>query len=142
MTTSPSIAMYKPGSNKISQGDLGYICARNRQRAFNLVIREFKKSGITQAELARRLGKAAEVISRLLSRPRNWELDTFSELMFGISGAIPSYGAEYPLEIHKALQFEIIERAYDGPKTNPSFAPSDNRPQPTSSAQKMVAEAA
>jgi transcriptional regulator with XRE-family HTH domain len=93
--------MYKTDSNKISQGDLGYVCARNRQRAFNLVIREFKKSGITQAELARRLGKTPEVVSTLLSRPRNLELDTFSELMFAISGAIPSYGVEYPFAVTK-----------------------------------------
>jgi hypothetical protein len=77
---------------------LGYVRARNRQRAYNLVIGELKKSGITQADLARRLGKAPEVVSRLLSRPRNWELDTFSDLLFAISGAVPTYGASYPLD--------------------------------------------
>jgi hypothetical protein len=58
---------------------------------------EFKSSGITQAHLARRLGKGQDVISRLLSRAQNWELDTFSELMFGIRGAVPKYTATYPL---------------------------------------------
>jgi hypothetical protein len=98
MTTSQTTVLAKPeGSNKISAGTLGYIRARNRQRAFNLVIREFKKSGLTQADLARRLGKAPEIVSRLLSRPCNWELDTFSDLLFAISGAVPRFEADYPL---------------------------------------------
>jgi transcriptional regulator with XRE-family HTH domain len=102
MSTSRTTVLSKPeGSNKISLGTLGYIRARNRQRAYNLVIREFKKSGLTQADLARRLGKAAEVVSRLLSRPRNWELDTFSDLLFAISGAVPRFDTDYPLIARK-----------------------------------------
>jgi hypothetical protein len=98
MSTSQTTGLSKPtGSTKISLGTLGYICARNRQRAYDLVIKEFKKSGLTQADLARRLDKGAEVISRLLSRPRNWELDTFSELLFAISGAVVTYSLAYPL---------------------------------------------
>jgi hypothetical protein len=98
MSTSQTIGLSEPvGTDKISQGTLGYICTRNRQRQYDLVIREFKKSNLTQAGLGRRLGKSAEVISRLLARPGNWEADTFAELMFGISGAVPNYRADYPL---------------------------------------------
>lgn len=85
------------GAKKISAGILAYIRSRNRQRAYDLVVKEFKKSGLTQADLARRLGKPREVISRLLARPSNWETDTFSDLLFAISGAVASYRAEYPL---------------------------------------------
>jgi hypothetical protein len=99
MTTSATIGLSKPTrSDKISLGTLGYVRARNRQRAYDLVVRELKKSGITQAELARRMGKAPEVVSRLLSRPRNWELDTFADLLFAISGAVPTFGAGHPLD--------------------------------------------
>ena len=98
MNTSQTIGLCEPsGSAKISAGTLGYVCARHRQRQYDLVIREFKKSGLTQADLARRLGKSREVISRLLARPGNWESDTFSELLFGISGAVPTYRVHYPL---------------------------------------------
>jgi transcriptional regulator with XRE-family HTH domain len=98
MSTSQTTGLSEPvGADKISVGTLGYIRARHRQRAYDLVIREFKKSGMTQADLARRLGKSPEVISRLLARPSNWEADTFSDLLFAISGAIASYRAEYPL---------------------------------------------
>ena len=98
MSTSQTTGLSEPvETDKISIGTLGYIRARHRQRAYDLVIKEFKKSGITQADLARRLGKSPEVISRLLARPTNWEADTFSDLLFAISGAIASYRAEYPL---------------------------------------------
>jgi hypothetical protein len=100
MSTSRTTGLSEPtGSTKISLGTLGYICARNRQRAYDLLIKEFKKSRLTQADLARRLGKRAEVISRLLSRPRNWELDTFSALLFAISGGVVTYSLGYPLAV-------------------------------------------
>jgi hypothetical protein len=98
MSTSQTIGLSEPiGIARISAGTLGYVCARNRQRQYDLVIGEFKKSSLTQAELARRLGKSPEVISRLLARPGNWESNTFSELLFAISGAVPAYGVDYPI---------------------------------------------
>jgi transcriptional regulator with XRE-family HTH domain len=65
---------------------------------YDIVIREFKKSGLTQAQLADRLGKTPDVICRLLSRPGNWESNTFADLMFGISGAVPTFSIQHPLE--------------------------------------------
>jgi transcriptional regulator with XRE-family HTH domain len=89
MSTSQTTGLSEPvGTDKISIGTLGYVRARHRQRQYDLVIREFKKSGLTQADLARRLGKSPEVISRLLARPSNWEADTFADLLFATSGAV------------------------------------------------------
>ena len=103
MNTSPTTGLSEPvGSAKISLGTLGYVRARNRQRQYDLVIREFKRSGMAQAELARRLGKSPEVISRLLARPTNWEADTFADLLFGISGAVPAYRIEHPVSSQAA----------------------------------------
>lgn len=99
MTTSPTTSLSKPsGSEKVSLGTLGYVRARVKQRAFDLVVREFKKSGLSQRELAARLGKTPDVVCRLLSRPSNWELNTFSDLMFGISGAVPVFESRHPLD--------------------------------------------
>ena len=52
---------------------------------------------MTQAEPARRLNKSPKVISRSPARPTNWEADTFGDLLFGISGAVPAYRIEHPL---------------------------------------------
>ena len=104
MSTSRTTRLSEPtGSEKISIGTLGYVRARHRQRAYDLVIREFKRSGITRADLARRLGKGQDVISRLLSRPQNWELDTLCDLVFAISGTVPAYGTSFPLSGHTPI---------------------------------------
>lgn len=98
MTTSQTTGLSEPvGTAKISIGTLGYIRTRHRQRQYDVVIKEFKKSGLTQKDLGMRLGKAPEVISRLLARPQNWESDTFCDLLFAISGAVAAYRAEFPL---------------------------------------------
>jgi hypothetical protein len=92
MSILPNTWFSKPkNDDKISVGTLGYINVRIRQRAYDLVIREFKRAGISQATLARRWGKAPEIVSRFLARPGNWELNTLSEALFAISGAILSF---------------------------------------------------
>jgi hypothetical protein len=85
------------GAGRIPLGTLGYFRARNKWRVYDLVLREFKKSELSQADLARRLGKRPEVISRLLGAPGNWGLDTVSDLLFAIAGGEPVYGVAYPL---------------------------------------------
>jgi hypothetical protein len=85
------------GDNRVPLGTLGYFQARNKRRAYSLVMKEFRKSGLSQADLARRLGKGPDVVCRLLGGPGNWTLDTVSDLLFAISGAAPTLGVEYPL---------------------------------------------
>src|SRR6266850_1150188 len=77
---------------------LVYFRARHRMKLYSLVLGEFKKSGISQAELCRRLRKGPAQISRLLGGPGNWSLDTVSDLLFAISGAEPAYELRYPLD--------------------------------------------
>src|SRR6185295_17938761 len=100
MNTSRKISVpSKPaGSDKIPIGTLGYFRARNKHRMYDLVVKEFKKSGLTQADLARRLGLGTDRVCRLLGGPGNWTLDTASDLLFAISGAEPIYTLAYPLD--------------------------------------------
>ena len=99
MTTSKNgIGLSNPtGSDRIPVGTLGYFQARNKRNAYDLVLEEFEASGLSQADLARRLGKGTDVICRWLSGPGNWTLDTLSDLLFAISGSAPLYGKEKPL---------------------------------------------
>jgi hypothetical protein len=85
-----------------------YFRARNKNRAYDAVIREFLKSGLSQATLARRLGKRPEIISRLLGAPGNWTLDTVSDLLLAISGSEVKYEISSP--------FERRKRNYNGPQ--------------------------
>src|SRR5262249_30173468 len=96
MSTSQTSWLTKPqGDDEVSRSTLAYLTARIRRRAWELVIAEFEKSGISQATLARRWRKAPEVVSRLLSRPGNWELNTLTEALFVINGAVPTFGTVY-----------------------------------------------
>jgi len=92
------------GTEKISSGTFGYFRGRNRHRLYSLVVREFQKSGLSQANLARRMGKGTDVICRWLAAPSNWEADTLSDLLFAISGAAPVYTVEHPLAQDHPIQ--------------------------------------
>jgi hypothetical protein len=61
-------------------------------------MRELSRSGITRAELARRLGKGADRVSRMLGGPANWTIITLADLLFAIGGGVPAYGVDYPLD--------------------------------------------
>ena len=52
-----------------------------RLRLYEAVIKEFLESGVTKAELARRIGRKPEQITRWLGAPGNWTLDTVSDLL-------------------------------------------------------------
>jgi hypothetical protein len=107
MSTSQTTGLSEPvGTDKISIGTLAYIRARHRQRQYDLVIREFKKSSLTQADLARRLGKSPEIISRLLARPSNWEADTFADLLFAISGGVAKIEVAHPFAVATAAPIQ------------------------------------
>jgi hypothetical protein len=80
----------------ISDGTFAYFCSRNRMQAFSVVNQEFERSGITKAELAKRMGKGQDRVCRLLGAPGNWTLDTVSELLLAISGAQLVYSIAYP----------------------------------------------
>jgi hypothetical protein len=100
MPTSKKISsLSKPDRDeRIPLGTLGYFRARNRYRIHDVVLKAFAKSGISQATLARRLGKKPDVICRWLGAPGNWTLDTVSDLLFAISGTEPNYSLSSPLD--------------------------------------------
>lgn len=60
-------------------------------RAFNLVHKEIKESGISRAALADRLGLGQDRVSKLLGAPGNWTLDTISDVIFAARGALVDY---------------------------------------------------
>lgn len=68
---------------------LSYFQARLKNRLHDFIISKFfemeKTRGLTRADLARRIGRKPEVITRLLGAPGNWTLDTVSDLLIGIA---------------------------------------------------------
>jgi hypothetical protein len=81
----------------ISVGKKEYFRARLQSKFHQLVVSEFirqEDQGLTRAELARRIGKRNEVISRLFGAPGNWTLNTASDLLLGM-GAEPELGVHH-----------------------------------------------
>jgi len=100
MNTSRTMSrLSKPFDNEpVPPATLEYMRTRNRMRLFDLVHKELKRSGITRAQLSRRMGRGLDRISHLLGAPGNWTLDTASDLLFAISGAEIGYQLAYPLD--------------------------------------------
>jgi hypothetical protein len=72
----------------IPVGKLEYFRARLQSRLHQAVLDEWLRQedrGLSQAELARRIGKKPEVINRLLGSPGNWTLNTVSDLLLGMA---------------------------------------------------------
>jgi hypothetical protein len=98
MNTSRKITtLSKPtGNDPIPLGTFWYFRARNQMHLYSLVIDEFVKSALTQADLARRLGKTPDRVCKMLATPGNWESNTASDYLFAISGAEINYSLSYP----------------------------------------------
>jgi hypothetical protein len=85
---------------KVSEATLAYFRERLRNRIHQFILRQFQarqERGLTQADVARVLGRRPEQINRWLGTPGNWTLDTISDLMLAISKAELEF-SEYPLE--------------------------------------------
>lgn len=86
------------GPPEIHAWAFDYMAQRAKWHAFDLVMDEYKRSGISEAELERRLsvrhGKAW--VSQALSSPTSWTIETLAELLFAISGAEPKFSVGFP----------------------------------------------
>ena len=80
---------------EIPVGKRAYFRERFRNNLYDMVVSEFQRqqqeSGLTKAELTRRIGSRPEQVTRWLGAPGNWTLDTVSDLLLGL-GCEPSVG--------------------------------------------------
>lgn len=82
---------------RIPPAKLAYFRERLRNRLHQFVLREFvarQREGLSQADLARVLGRRPEQINRWLGSPGNWEIDSISDLMLAISKSELDFKAE------------------------------------------------
>ena len=99
MNTFPTTSLSKPtGAEKVPAGALAYMRTRLRRRLHSLILKEFAGSRLSQADLARRLGKKPELVCRWLAAPVNFRLSTLSDLLFAINGGEIVDEMQYPLD--------------------------------------------
>ena len=82
--------------DKIPLGTLSYFRERFRDRLYDLVIEEFltqqKENNLKKADIARRIGRRPEQVTRWFGAPGNWTLETVSDLLLAITKAEPAVG--------------------------------------------------
>lgn len=92
-----SIELAKPvESTALSPRAVGYVTENARAEVFDLVVRNCIEAGISNALLAKRMGKDPSQISRLLGAPGNWTIDTIAKLLFAIDGRFLSVDSYWP----------------------------------------------
>ena len=73
----------------IPVGKLAYFRERLRNRLYEFVAKEFlerqEREGLTRADVARRIRRRPEQVTRWLGAPGNWTLDTLSDLMVAMA---------------------------------------------------------
>lgn len=77
---------------KLKRRDIAYYRQRQKNRVFTAMAaffaEEAEKGNITKKELANRLGRDPAQITRWLSAPSNFELDTLSDILLAMGAEI------------------------------------------------------
>lgn len=134
ITSRKTFTLSKPkGDDPIPLGVLGFLRANNKYDVYELVLKEFQRSGLTQAQLGRRIRKNPDRVCKILGGPGNWTLDTVSDLLFAIGGGVAKYSMSYPLD-EAARNFStddilsLKDHSDDKPGTGSSEGPGINWP--------------
>ncbi|WMT88248.1 helix-turn-helix transcriptional regulator [Pelagibacterium sp. 26DY04] len=94
-TSQTDIGLYEPVDGaKVDFATLKYMAALSRHHAHDCLVDAFVRSGISQSELAHRVGYDKSRVSRLLNTPANLTVETLGEMLFAIDGSSPVYGCK------------------------------------------------
>lgn len=129
-------------AERLPPADLGYFRARFTNAIHQLVLERFlelqAQNGFKRADLARRIRTRPEQVTRWLSSPGNWELETLSDMLLGM-------GCE-PVLTLKSLPSETTtsrrSRGFDLPTMYSTQTPSFQSPRGVGSQGRSLKEIA
>jgi hypothetical protein len=98
----------------LGEYEVEYFRQRWKNRMHARVLRSFldkssEEGNFTRADLARRLGKRPEQITRWLGAPGNWTMDTVSDLLLAM-------GQEPVADVMDLSELPLSNRHYERPK--------------------------
>lgn len=100
---------------------------RNRNRVYEAVIKALEEasgsSGCTRKEIAARIGKSAPQVSRWLSGPSNWTLDTISDLLFAVDAEM-DYNVVFHQNRTRSNTFTVVGEPVSVRSTSPGTSAS------------------
>jgi hypothetical protein len=85
------------GDEVIDRFTLSYMAGLTRDRIHQVLLEAFERSGITKAELARRLDWDPSRVSKVLNTSSNITAETLGEVLFAIDGSCPRVTRDWPL---------------------------------------------
>jgi hypothetical protein len=94
--------------DRIPLRTLEFFRNRLRIQLFELVVSEYVKqarTGFTKRDLARRINRRPEQVTRWLATPGNWTLETISDLLLAISETEPMIGLRKLNRLDKTMDF-------------------------------------
>jgi DNA-binding phage protein len=125
MTISPTHAMNAIAETKIDPYWVGYFRETLRGEIYELMVEAFDQSELTKADLARKLGRRPEQITRWLSAPSNLESDTLSDILLALGlrpvvhlkriEAEPSNQQQHPFAARLEGSATELSGVYDNP---------------------------
>lgn len=108
--------MFAGNIDLISLDDIHYYRERHRNRVFSAVIERFAKlvetTGLTKREIAVRLKKDPAQITRWLSGPSNWTLDTGSDLLLAMGAELDQAVAEINEKTKEQREVHPLAQSY------------------------------
>lgn len=72
-------------TGRISDSTFAYLGQRAKNLCYDFVMKKFLASGLSKADLARRMGKSPDRVNHMLATPANWTIRTIVELLAAIS---------------------------------------------------------
>lgn len=97
MITSPISKSSKSVDRRtFNRSDLVHACMRNQLQVHDLLIRAVDASGMTRKEFAKCTGIDEATLSRILSQPKNMELNTISKIVYAACRATLAFTLDYP----------------------------------------------
>jgi hypothetical protein len=122
----PNTSKHEPPSRR----DVAYYRQRQKNRVFTDLVRfyaeEAERTGITRKELSELIGKDPAQITRWLSAPSNFELDTLSDVLLALGAEMDHRivrfsersPSNYVHPLIRAVSVQVPEQAAKGPASN------------------------